>query len=71
MNISKNVFKSSLDIDIYGAFHDIVSYMSKSKYNAMHYLLFHEHQFYDHIELSIFVYYWNDVHCDKKNLCLW
>ncbi len=54
-----------MDIDIYGAFHYIISYTSKNKYNAMHYLLFNEHQIYDHIEFHIFVYYWNDIHCDN------
>jgi hypothetical protein len=57
MNISKNVLKSYLDIDIYGAFHDIISYTSKNKYNEMHCLLFNEHQIYDHIGFHIFVYY--------------
>jgi hypothetical protein len=65
MNIPKNVFKSYLDIDIYGAFHYIISYTSKNKYNTMHYLLFNERQIYDHIEFHIFVYYWNDIHCDN------
>jgi hypothetical protein len=49
MNISKNVLKSYLDIDIYGAFHDIISHISKNRYNTMHYLLFNEHRIYDHI----------------------